>query len=90
VRQIDPRTVDVDHLPQRDRRNTVPAAVREIDEHLRVVCPVIADEHPPHVRHPVGQTFDPGELARPAAPDHPSQREAPARCQQRARRIAIT
>ena len=65
------RAIDVEHLPQRDHRNAVPAAAREVDEHLRVVPPVIPEEHPPHVRHPVREMFDPGELARPAAPEQP-------------------
>ena len=89
-RQIDLRTVYVDHLPQRDHRDTIPPAVREIDEHLRVMPPVVAEEHPPHVRHPIRQAFHPGQLACPAAPDHPLRREAPARRHQRARRIAVT
>ena len=88
--QIDLRAIDVEHLPQPDHRNTVRAAVREIDEHLRVVPPIIPEEHPPHVRHPVREMFDPGKLARPAAPDDPSRREAAARRQQRARRITVT
>ena len=70
--QIDLRAIDVEHLPQRDHRNAIRVAVREIDEHLRVVPPVIPEEHPPHVRHPVRQLFDPSELPRPAAPERPT------------------
>ena len=89
-RQVDPRTVDVEHLPQRDHRDAIPIAVREIDEHVRVVPTVITEEHPPQVRHPIRQVFDPSELPRPTATEHPPRREAPARRQQRAGRVAIT
>jgi hypothetical protein len=40
----------------------------EIDEYLRVLLPVVPEEHPSHVRHPVREAFDARELARPAAP----------------------
>ncbi len=89
-RQIDLRAIHVEHLPQPDHRNTVRAAVREIDEHPRVVPPIIPEEHPPHGRHPVREMFDSGKLARPTAPDDPSRREAAARRHQRPRRITVT
>ena len=89
-REIDLRAIDVEHLPQPDHRNTLRAAAREIGEHLRVVPPIIPEEHPPHRRHPVRKLFDSGKLARPAAPDDPSGHEAAARRHQRARRVTIT
>ena len=38
----------------------------------RVVPAIVPEEHPAHVRHPVREMFDAGQLARPAAPDAPT------------------
>ena len=63
-RQIDLRAIHVEHLPQPDHRNTVRAAVREIDEHPWVVPPIIPEEHPPHGRHSVREMSNSGKLPR--------------------------
>ena len=49
--QIGLRAIDVEHLPQPDHRNTVRAAAREVDEHLRGGPDPADDEFGPDSAH---------------------------------------
>jgi hypothetical protein len=82
--------IRVEHLPQARHRYPVRAAVCEVEEYPWIQPPVVAEEHPAHIRHPVGEIVDGRELAGSAAFEQPSRNEAATRRQQRARWIPVT